>query len=254
MLLVVDSNGTVIPAATIVWGPSVSVTHRGNNVWRVSNLLPASEVDDLATVILTVTREVTATRLVTRPVTSFLTRTNTARPWVTLTATATRTQIQWVTVGSIIGGTRTHTRVLATRTRTATRLFTKVFTRSVTRPATVTATATRFLTRTNTSSATATKTVTRVVTVTAAFPFDCCCDCYLAGPGGGVLNISCNLDQIGACPAYPADCLAASGNCTYNETASDMRGPPGGKSDFCTPGFPLAVKIYLFSTDNCSIP
>ncbi len=161
MLLIVDGDGNVLPAATIVWGPGVSVTHRGNNVWRVSNLLAASEVDDLATVIHSVTKERTVTRSVTKPVTSFVTRTNTQQPWVTRTATATRTQIQWVTVGSVIGGTVTQTIFIATRTRTGTQLNTQLFTVTQTRPVTVTATATRI--------------VTKVVTVSAAAacPDDC---------------------------------------------------------------------------------
>jgi len=182
MLIVVDSSGTILPAATIVWGPGVVATHRGNNVWRVSNLLAASEVADLATVIQSVTKERTVIRPVTRPVTSFLTRTVTQQPWVTRTVTATLTQIQWNTVGSVIGGTRTHTHVIGTRTRTATHLNTSLFTVTQTRPVTVSRTATRW--------------VTKVVTVTAAAagcPDNCDACPEITVVISGMANDTCSL-------------------------------------------------------------
>jgi len=163
MLLVVDSNGNVLSAATIVWGPGIEVTHRGNNVWRVSNIQAASEIPDIATMIYSRTLERTVTRSVTRPVTSWLTRTNTQQPWVTRSVSATRTQIQWHTVGSVIGGTVTQTIGLATHTQTRTALVTQAFT------------VTQVLTKTTpaTVEATATVTVTKVVTVSAAAAAAC---------------------------------------------------------------------------------
>ncbi len=255
MILVVNNSGAVIPAATIVWGPGVEIEHRGNNVWHVSNLKPASEYSAI-THTVTATSDVTYTKTHSRTGirTEWKTRTNTRSPIVDHPVTATRTVTKWVTEATVWVGTRTewHTIYDNTKTRTVTKTVSVCITRSAvdgTEEGTRTVTQWFTLTRSpeNTVEVTKTRTVTVTKEVTPAFV--CCDECITVSDAGGAGTYLITCDECGDPP-----CDGTVG-CDYAIEPGDFKiGPPTileclGSNCAATGG--IIRQVYLRTAENC---
>lgn len=245
MLLVVDNDGNVIPAAVLEFGAGVRLEPRGHNVWLVSNLHVASEAPQLTvwddrTITKEATKEVTRLVPVTR-VSGIVTR----RPWVTryidttqevsishqlITATRVLSR-QGTTAAKPVSRIRTVTQT-RTRAQTIWQTLTRELTRETSLTRWLTATVTRWLTCESTSERTATNIVTREVTL-AAQP--CCYDCYgLALPEPfPTINWACDSYSDANCPKKDPGCTSAE-NCAlvYSHTGES---PPAGCDDTCVP-------------------
>ena len=126
MILVVDAGGTVIPAATLVWGPGVHAEHRGNNVWHVSGLVAATEMSGLTRTVW-VTKDYTSSKSVSRTGlrTHSVSATRERSPITGVTSFKTKTRTHLHGTDHIAKtNTKTQTAHLYTKTRTSSKTAT----------------------------------------------------------------------------------------------------------------------------------
>ena len=82
-------------------------------------------------------------------------------------------------------------------------------------------------------------------------PDICCGDCWVQPAGGGTVIIACStLPQ--SCGLAPPDCNGKSGDCTYNQSATEDSEQLEGKhcDPNCGSGAGTAI-VYDYTSDDC---